>query len=224
MTLEEHPPENVGKHRYFYTIDGNRTETSDDVQDARKLLRQAGRDPADDYVLVELLHPGSRSIGLDEDVDLAGAKEKEFRSFLADRVFNFTVDELGYEWGAGTISESELRDLAVVPDDKVLVLDRREEEDLVLDEGSAVNLAAAGTEHLHTAKRLVTVFYKDKPFEMKRGKYTGAQLSATFGVPSQYQLDLVKPDGEFEEIEPTKTVKIKDGMHFVSHPPCGQSS
>jgi hypothetical protein len=224
MTIEEIPPENAGKHHYFYTIDGKRVETSDDIQDARKLLRKAGLDPADDYVLVELFRPGARSIGLDEDVDLAGTEEKEFRSFLTDRVFNFTIDELGYEWGAAKISEIELRDIAVVPAAKGLVLNRRDEEDLVLEEGSIVDLAAPGTEHIHTAKRLVTVFYKDTPFELKPGNYSGAQLSAIFGVPSQYQLDLVKPDGEFEEIEPTKTVKIEDGMHFVSHPPCGQSS
>ncbi|WP_271519106.1 multiubiquitin domain-containing protein [Bradyrhizobium sp. CCBAU 53380] len=223
MEVHEIPPDHAGKH-YFYTIDGNRLETSDEIQDARKLLQKAGIAPADDYVLIELLRPGTRIIGLDEDVDLDGTKTREFRSFLTDRTFNFTVDEVGYAWGRAAITEPELRDVAEVPASKVIFLDRHDQEDLVLEESSSVDLDAAGTEHLRTAKRLITVFYKDKPFELEPGKYTGAQLAAIFGVPSQYQLDLVKPNGEFEEIEPAKSVKITDGMHFVSHPPCGQSS
>lgn len=224
MEVRETPPDHAGKHHYFYTIDGKRFETSDEVQDARKLLQKAGLAPADDYVLIEVLRPGTRIIGLDEDVDLDGTEAREFRSFLTDRTFNFTVDEIGYAWGRAAITEPELRDLAEVPASKVIFLDRHDQEDLVLEESSSVELDAAGTEHLRTAKRLITVFYKDKPFELKPGKYTGAQLAAIFGVPSQYQLDLVKPNGEFEEIEPTKSVEIKEGMHFVSHPPCGQSS
>jgi hypothetical protein len=224
MEVHETPPDHSGKHHYFYTIDGKRFETTDEVQDARQLLQKAGRTPADDYVLIELLRPGAHIIGLDDEVDLDNVKEREFRSFLTDRTFNFTVDEIGYAWGSGAIAEAELRDVAGVSADKVLFLDRRDQEDLMLDDGSSLDLAAAGTEHLRTAKRLITVFYKDKPFELKPGKYTGAQLAAIFAVPSQYQLDLVKPNGEFEEIEPTKSLEIKDGMHFVSHPPCGQSS
>jgi hypothetical protein len=135
MDVQESPPDHAGKHHYLYTIDGKRFEITDDVQDARKLLQKAGLTPADDYVLIELLRPGTRTIGLDEDVDLTGGKEREFRSFLTDRVFNFTVDEIGYEWGSAAISESQLRDIADVPAGKALSLDRRDQEDLFLEEG-----------------------------------------------------------------------------------------
>ncbi|MGJ4891202.1 multiubiquitin domain-containing protein [Bradyrhizobium sp. HKCCYLRH3099] len=221
----ETPPEDAGKHHQFsYTINGNHHQTGDRIQDARKLLRSSGFDPADDHVLIELLRPGSRSVGLDEDVALAGERGKEFRAFLIDRTFNFTVDEVGYAWGSPTIAEPEMRDIACVPDGKALVLDRQDEADLILHEHATIDLAARGTEHLRTQNRTVTVFYKEKPYELRPGNYTGAQLAAVFGVPNQYILDLVTQDGEFKEIAPNQSVHIKDDMHFVSHPPCGQSS
>ena len=49
-------------------------------------------------------------------------------------------------------------------------------------------------------------------------------LCAIFGVPAQYILDLVKPNGDFEEIGQDQPLRVKDGMHFVSHPPRGHSS
>jgi hypothetical protein len=224
MTIEETLPERSGKHRYFYTVNTQRFESSDGVQDGRKILRNAGFDPPDEHILIEVLHPGTLVVGLDEDVELDGAKEKEFRAFLSDRTFAFTIDERGYEWGAATIAETELRYLGNVPANKVLVLDRHDEPDLVLDEGASLDLNQRGTEHLLTEKRLITVYYKDQAFEVKRGTYTGAQLCAIFGVPVQYILDLVKPNGDFEEIGQDQPLRVKDGMHFVSHPPRGHSS
>jgi len=224
MTIEETPPARSGKHRYFYTVNTKRFETSDGVQDGRKILRNAGFDPADEHILIQVLHPGTLVVGLDEDVELDGPKEKEFRAFLSDRAFAFTIDERGYEWGSSTIIETELRYLGNVPANKVVVLDRHDEPDLVLDEGASLDLDQRGIEHLLTEKRLITVYYKDQAFEVKRGTYTGAQLCAIFGVPAQYILDLVKPNGDFDEIGQDQPLRVKDGMHFVSHPPRGHSS
>jgi hypothetical protein len=224
MSIEKGtPPDHAGKH-HFYTANGQRFETSDGVQDGRKILRNAGFDPADEYILIDVLHPGTLVVGLDEDVELDGPKEKEFRAFRSDRIFAFTINERGYEWGAGTITETEPRYLGDVPAERVLVLERSDQPDLVLDKDASVDLGQRGTEHLRTEKRLITIYYKEKAFELKAGEYTGAQLSAIFGVPAQYILDLVKPDGDFEEIGQDQKLRIKDGMHFVSHPPHGHSS
>ncbi len=43
-------------------------------------------------------------------------------------------------------------------------------------------------------------------------------------MPAGYKLDLIKPDGEFKELKPGKTLKVRDGMEFTSHVPAGQSS
>lgn len=210
--------------RYKFTVNGTAYTAQDALPDGRQLLQTAGLRPPSDYALIRLTFPGSRAVGLDETVNLDAPSEEAFRAFLSDREFNFTIDEIGYVWGAPLISEEDLRSISATPAGKELVLDRQGEQDTVIEPGTSVDLAARGTEHIYTEKRLVTVYYKDDPFELARGRYTGAQLSDTFKVPAGYVLDMVKPDGDFKEIKPTESLKIREGMHFVSHPPCGQSS
>lgn len=225
MAGKKSPPDKSGKKTYDVTVNGKRLESRDQLVRGRELLQLAEFDPASDHVLIQLTKPGSKSIGLDEEVDLSGKGREEFMAFGSDRIFTFTVDERGYEWGAGTISEPELRAIAAVAGDKVLILEREERPDKVLDAEATVNLAGKGTERLRTGKRLVTVFYGDDlSFELERRVYTGAELAGIFGVPENYKLDLVKGDSSFDEIADDEKVKIRDGMRFVSHPPCGQSS
>jgi hypothetical protein len=224
MPLDDPSPKVSGDERFAFTVNGVSYQTHDAVKDGRQLLQTTGFTPASDHVLIELTRPGSRTIGLDEEVDLSAPGREAFYAFLSDREFNFTVDEVGYAWGAPAISEETLRSISETPADKELVLERKDGEDEVIKPGSSVDLAARGTEHIYTERRLITVYYSDDPFEIPRGRYTGAELAATLHVPSEYVLDRVKHDGDFEEIAPTQSVKVREGMHFVSHPPCGQSS
>lgn len=224
MILDDTSPEATGNERFAFTVNGTRYTSHDAVKDGRQLRQTAGLSPASDYVLIQIVRPGSKSVGLDEEVDFSEPGREGFRAFESDRVFTFTIDEVGYEWGASTISEENLRVISGTPAGRELVLDRQDGEDEVIKAGALVDLAAQGAEHLYTEKRLITVYYKDDPIEIARGRYTGTQLSAKFGVPAGYLLDLVKSDGEFKEIKPTDMLKVREGMHFVSHPPCGQSS
>lgn len=213
-----------GKDKFNIIINGRPLSTGDPVTEGRKLLHLGGFDPADEHILIQFLQPGSRSIGLDEEVRLDEPGREEFRAFISDRAFSFTIDEVGYEWGAARITGAELRDLCGVADGKVLLLEHEDEPDQIIEENAVVDLAVRGTEHFRTGKRLVTVYYKDDPFELERGVYTGAQLAAIFNVPAGYILDLVQEDGEFDEIGPDERIRIREGRHFVSHPPSGQSS
>jgi hypothetical protein len=210
--------------KFEVIINGERFSVDDPVVEGRKLLRLGGFNPADEHVLIQILRPGTQSIGLDEEVSVDEPGREEFRAFASDRTFSFTVDEVGYEWGAGKIDGAELRDVSGVADGMALILEGEDEPDQVIEDDTIVNLAERGTEHIRTGKRLVTVYYKDDPFELERGTYTGAQLAATFNVPAGYILDFVQPDGQFDEVTADERVHIKEGMHFVSHPPSGQSS
>lgn len=213
-----------GKGKFEIIINGKRLSTGDPVTEGRKLLHLGGYDPVDEHVLIQILRPGARSIGLDEEVRLDEPGREEFRAFASDRTFSFTIDEVGYEWGVAKITGAELRDISGVADGKVLLLEREDEPDVIIEDDAVVDLAARGTEHIRSGKRLVTVYYKDDPFELERGIYTGAQLAAIFKVPAGYILDLVQEDGQFDEIGPDERVRVKEGRHFVSHPPSGQSS
>lgn len=222
MARDQPTSEQTGKTKFTYTLNGKRFTTTDQVEQTRDILQSDRFVPPSEHILIGLSRPGSKAFGLDEDIDFAEGW-KEFRVFESDRAFSFTGDEVGYAWGDASITEPDLRDIMGVPTGHVLYLDR-EDGDVLLTETSVVDLSERGTEDIRTGRRLITIFYKDDPFEVERGVYTGAQLIAKFGVPAGYILDRVKPTGGFEEISPTDKVKVKDGMHFVSHPPKGQSS
>ena len=69
------------------TVDGReiRLNFRDPIVDARKLLREAELEPPDEFVLVELQRPGTRSIGLDEEVDLREPGSAPLIAALIDR-------------------------------------------------------------------------------------------------------------------------------------------
>lgn len=196
----------------------------DAVVDGRKVLRKAGFNPPDEHVLIELTHPGSQSRGLDEDISIARGEVKAFRAFKSDRTYNFTVDDVGYEWGEEAVAVAELREIAGVAEDRALILEREDEPDIELPEDGALSLRDRGTERVRTRKRKVTVSYNHEPYELDRRIYTTEELMALFAVTTGYILDLVKPNGEFDELKPGQRINVRDGMEFVSHAPCGQSS
>jgi hypothetical protein len=223
MGLDDATPEASGNEHFAFTVNGVHYKSHDAVKDGRQLLQAAGFTPASDHVLIQILEPGSKPVGLDEEVDLAAPGRENFRAFLTDRLFTFTIDEVGYDWGAALISEEDLRAISGTPAGKELVLDRAGGADEVIPPGGSVDLGESGTEHIYSEKPLITVFYRDDPKEIERGRYTGAELAKLLGAPDGYILDLVL-EGDFREIKPDETLKVREGMHFVSHPPCGHSS
>ena len=224
MALDHVPPAEAGEKNRVFKINGRTISVGGGGLDGRQALEKGGFDPANDHVLVRLTRPGSRAIGLEEEIVFEESEVPELRAFLFDRTLNCTVAEHGYAWGAPHISEIELRNIAMVEPDEVLLLEREDEPDLVIEEGGLVDLGALGTEHLRVEKRFVTVFYKEEPLKLARGIYTGAQLAERLKVPTNYILDLVTPTGDFKEIGLNDKVRVRNGMEFVSHPPKGQSS
>lgn len=209
---------------YSATVNRRAIEFADPSPDGRQILSAAGFDPADEHVLIERLRHGTRSIGLDEPVDLRQDGREAFDAFRSDRIFNFTIDGRGYEWGAPVVTELHLRELAAVSDDEVLVLERRDEEDRDLGPGDEVKLGTAGTEHLRTAKRLVTVYLDGVEKKIPRGTYTTEELIKLLGVAPGYLLNMVDATGQLVTLQPGQHVRVKGGMKFYSQVPCGGSS
>lgn len=209
---------------FIFTISGVRRTINDPIEQGRQLLSSSGFDPADEYVLIRRLERETRSIGLDEDVDLREGGEAVFDAFRSDRIFRFMLNERGCEWGAATIGEPVLRAIGGIGEGEVLFLDRTDEADKELGPDDTVNLAERGTEHVRSEKRLVTVFFKNKPYELPRGVYTTEQLMAKFPIEPGYLLNLKAEDGELITLKPGERTRIKNGMHFYSQAPGGASS
>ena len=217
-------PDKAGHNGRNVTINDRSFEVYDPVANGRQLLTEGGFDPASDHVLIQLLKRGSRSVGLDESVDLRGQGPYVFRAFESDRVFNFTLDERGYEWGASSIPETELRDIGSVPEDRVIVLERKNKPDLELGDGDVVQLGDSGTEHLRTRKGLITVLLDGDEKAIARGTYTTEELIQLLGVEQGYVLDVVNDQDQLESLKPGQKIKVRKGMKFISHAPCGGSS
>ena len=209
--------------RFPTTVNDVEFRFADPVADGGQILGEAGFLPAGDHVLIQLLRHGTRSVGLDEPVDLREKGTEAFWAFKSDRVFRFTVSDRGYEWGSGSITEPELRRIAGVGDAEVLVLERNG-MDKVLDTADVLDLAGSGTEHLRIAKRLVTVHLDDGEKQVRCGDYTTEELMLVLEVEAGYLLNVVGPQGQLAPLLPMQRIWIEEGIKFFSQVPCGGSS
>lgn len=209
--------------KFAAIVNGREFKFTDPVPQGRQILSQASFNPADEHVLIQLVRHGTRSIGLDETVDLREPGKEAFRAFKSDRIFRFTIDGRGYEWGSPTITEPELRDLAGLDEDEVLIL-QRDGQDLELGPDDQITLAERGTEHLRTAKGLIVVYLDDEEKKIPRGTYTTERLIQVLGVQAGYLLNVVSPDGQLVLLEPGQKLRVKKGMRFISQVPGGGAS
>jgi hypothetical protein len=243
LETKEHDDESVDGGRH--DVNGGRDRTfkanvayeggekalafGDPVVEGRKVLREAGLEPPDDFVLIELQNPGTRSVGLDEEINLGEPGREEFRAFRADRIYTFTINERGYEWGAAKIGEAELRKVARVAEDDVLILERQDEPDEIIDRGAEVDLDACGTEHIRSEKHPETfeiiVIYNGvtKPLKVSLSELIksvlGRSIALFGGLPNPHTLSLYNQQGE--ELPDGKTVKqakVKKGDRLLLRP------
>jgi hypothetical protein len=192
----------------------------------RQIAEAAGYHSTDEVVVLQQLPSGSlEEIRPEELVDLGAPGVERFFVMEADSTFRFIVDGLKLEWPRASISAKTIRKLALKDESYDVVQELEDAPDRTLDEDDVVNLKGAGTERFKTkhGPKLVTVYYGETPYELAKGTYTTEQLIETFSVEAGYLLDLIE-DGKLIELKAGEKIRIKNGMHFTSHPPRGQSS
>lgn len=77
------------------------------------------------------------------------------------------------------------------------------------------------SEHHH--ETVVAVSVDGRKVELAAGQYCVTDLKIRFGVPAEYELEIVE-HGQFRPLEDTSHIHIKGGEEFVSHVRCGASS
>lgn len=219
-TTETTTPHHDG---FDVVVNGKPFTIHDPKPDARAILVAAEFTPADECILIRQSTEGTQVVTLGELVDLRPDGTERFSAFRSDRIYRFTVDGRGFDWGAGEIDEPTLRDIAHVGHDDDLVLERRDEADQVLDAHSVVHISDRGTEHLRIEHGIVTVFFQDEPVKLRRGVYTTEELIAKFPIEPGYLLMLKTHDG-LVTLKPGEKIRVVEGMRFYSQPPCGGSS
>lgn len=206
-----------------FTVNGQAFTLDDKDPTARQILVAASYLPADECILVQLIGKASQAVGLDETVALDSPGQEVFRAFRGDRIFRFTLAGLGCDWGAAEIAEADLREIAGIDEDHVIILER-DGRDRELGPDDRVELSDRGTEHFRVERGYVTVLYDGEEVRLKRGRYTTEQLIAAFDVPAGYLLNLIDEHNMLVPLKPGETIRIKKGMRFVSQVPGGGSS
>jgi hypothetical protein len=195
---------------------------------ALKIAEADGKTPPDQYVVLrQLASRELQSMRPDETAELREDGSSRFFVIRGDRTYRFEVDNLEFEWPLESLAGGRIKQLVGRGEDFELLLERSGEAEVIGDD-ELVHFGPEGIERLRTRERphLVTVYYggDDEPFELPRGEYTTEKLIDIFHVPAGYVLDLVEEDGKFRELEPGKSLRIEEGMHFVSHLPVGKFS
>ncbi len=221
MPPDGSPPDRSGT-KYVFFLNNARHQSADPQLTGRDILRQGDFNPATEHVLIQVTAPGSHSVGLDERVDLTEEGREAFWAFQSDRIFTFTVDERGYEWGARTISEAELRSVTGAPEDKDFVVERGDEPDLVIGEGESVDLSERGTERIRTVRSttVIIVNAEEKRVDGKRISFEALVKLAFENPPTGPNILITidygdgPPANPKGSLKPGESVKIKNRMSF----------
>lgn len=193
---------------------------------AAQIALAVGMHPIENYVVLAQTPAGElETLRPTETVELDRTGKVRLFVIDGDGTDKFYVEGLSMEWPRKKMIAWQIKLLVGAGDDQALVLEREGMDD-VFDDDDTVTIGDNGVERfrLNKRKKTVTVTYGDRDFELERRVYTTEQLISVFGVPAGYLLDFVGPNGEFREMEPGESIKVKDGMEFASHPPVGQSS
>lgn len=217
---QKHPP---AARRYVIRMDGKAVELHDPMPTGGQILKAANKLPPHQYVLIQLLERSSRSIGLDEVVEVKGDGIELFRSFVGDRIFRLLVDSNDYDWGAEAISESDLREIAAIPEEFAIEL-VQDDTSRVLERGEVVSLDGKGVERFRRVMHLVKVYLGEVEHRIPAGVYTTEQLIQILGVKPGYLLNVLDEDGNLVTLVPNQKVRVVDCLRFVEQVPCGGAS
>nr|WP_319387994.1 multiubiquitin domain-containing protein [uncultured Cohaesibacter sp.] len=206
---------------FQYELDGKAIITPDSIVTGRGIRASAGLNPASEYILIELGNLTSRSIGLEEEVNLAEISSPIFRSFKGDRTFSFTINERGYEWGDEEISADDIRAIASIPDDQELILDS--DRDRPIDDDDRVRLKSKGVERIlsRPAEQICIIVNTRQKF-VSPGRISFAQLVALafpdlpIGPNTAFTVSYRKGRGDKPEgtLIEGESIKVKKGMVF----------
>lgn len=145
-----------------------------------------------------------------------------------DHVFNLIIEGKHYQWHQQYITGAEIRKLGKVPgDSEILLAIKRPSEDEIIGDNTTVDLARPGIEQFNVRNPgegvLVNISINDKPYKVKRGKYTVSQLKTIGNVPQADELEELI-EGKLTPLKNDANVLIKGGEEFFSHKRDGTSS
>lgn len=208
-----------GGDKFEFTVNGVPHGTADKITDGSQLREAAGLVPASDFILIQIVGGTGRSIGLEDEVKFERGEVAVFLSFRGDRIFTFTVDERGWEWGSATISAADILRYAGIDDEQELVLDSA--GDVVIPADGEVELSASGVERIRSREaKTVTIKVNGRPRTVPKRKHSYREIAA-IGYPDpdfdrfKYTITYLNGIGGAEgDLVEGEKIGVKNGMVF----------
>lgn len=205
--------------KFEFTVNGAIYSTGDKIVDGSQIRETAGKVPASEFVLIQIVEKSGRSIGLEDEVKFAPGETAVFRTFESDRVYNFTVDERGWEWGEGAIAAADLYRYADIDEDRELVLDS--DGDTIIPVDGKLDLSGKGVERVRSREpKTVTIKVNGRPRTVEKRRHSYREIAAiaypnpdfeNFNYTTTYLHGVGGAEGDLVEGE---SIMVKNGMVF----------
>ena len=204
---------------YQFTVDGKLHGTTDKIELGSQIRVAAALTPASDFVLIQIVGGIARSIGLEDEVTFERGEIAVFLSFRSDRIFTFTVDERGWEWGAPSILVADIQLYAGLRADFELILDSA--GDAVIRADGEVKLEGPGVERIRSREaKTVTIKINGRSRTVEKRPHTYREIAAIaypnpdfekFNYTITYLHGVNGAEGDLVEGE---KIEVKNGMVF----------
>ncbi len=189
----------TGHNKFEFTVNGALHGTGDKIIDGNQIREIAGLLPASSFVLIQIVNATGRSIGLEDEVKFDGKEKAVFLSWLSDRIYTFTVDQRGWEWGSGTISAADVYRYAGIDEDLELILDSS--HDAIIPAEGEITLSGDGVERIRSREaKTVTIKVNGRPRTVPKQKHSYREIAL-----------LAYPDANFENFK--YTITYLKGVH-----------
>lgn len=213
--------------RFQIKVSGEPFRSGDPEPSGHGVLNLAGRRPVEEHLLLFRKKSGElEEIGLEETVNLEGDGIEEFFAFRADRFHYFVLDSRRFPWGEASFTTAKLRQIALVPANLDIWLERQDQPDLKLLEDATITLSGAGVERFYTKARELELVCVEIDGEEKRippGVYTTEMLKTALGVAQTLALDIIE-NGVLRALGDNEEITVVNKMKFVSHQRQGGSA
>lgn len=213
--------------RFQIKVNGQPFRSGDPEPSGHGVLNLADRRPVEEHLLLFRKKSGElEEVGLEETVNLVSDDIEEFFAFRTDRFHYFVLDSRRYPWGEVSFTTSKLREIALVPANLDIWLERKDEADLKLAEDATITLSGAGVERFYTKARepeLVCVEIDGEEKRIPAGVYTTETLKTALGVAQTLALDIIE-NGVLRALGDNEEITIVNKMKFVSHQRQGGSA
>lgn len=137
--------------KYAFEVGGVDFASDDDTLDGRQVRSRSGHNPAANFRLIQIHDRRTSSIGLEDPVSLRDEKPI-FMCVEGDRGYDFTVNDLGWEWGASSISEADVRRIGKIGEDREIVVETIGEPEIIIPQGGMIDLSGKKVERIFSRK------------------------------------------------------------------------